>query len=98
MADTAPLTAHLVDLLDTNAMADQLPGVELAQLPLDLCLFILNTRPSNHYKHLKHILDFESSQLSTPSAIQLDDNLEFQPPNFQSPFLPFSLPDTISTS
>lgn len=97
MAEIASELANVLDLLDLDATRDVADPVFGAQLPLDLCLFILDSRPSSHYNHLKHILDFESSLLSTPSAVHMDENLDFQPSNFQSHFLPFSLPDDIRT-
>lgn len=102
MEHVETLDTPMADLMHAPSLGDRdepiFDAFALAQLPLDLCLFILNSRPSCHYEHLKHILEFESSQLSSPYALQLDDNLHTLPSKFQTPFLPFSLPDCISTT
>lgn len=68
-----------------------------AQLDFELCVMLLDTHPSEHYKHLEHLLKFESGRVSSTHVSIAGDGEGPKDDSSEPRLSPYNLPNPIST-
>lgn len=67
------------------------------QIDFELCVMLLDTHPSDHYKHLEHLLKFESGRVSSTHISIAGDGEAIKDDSAEPRLSPYNLPDPIST-